>query len=100
MTKILQPLIFLLSVATMLVPSVHAQQFQATITNSHWQVVESPLECSLSQDIIGFGTATFHQETANAFTLLFTTKTQPSVQTNVVLKLLKHAGKTMNNEAT
>jgi len=87
MTKIFQLLVFPLSFAMMLVPSVHAQQFQATITNSHWQVVESPLECSLSQDIIGFGTATFHQETANAFTLLFTSKTQPSVQTNVVFEI-------------
>jgi sodium-type flagellar protein MotY len=87
MTKFLHLLIFPLSFAMMFVPAVYAQQFQASITNSHWQVVESPLECSLSQDIQGFGTATFSQETAESFTLAFSTKTQPSVQTNVVFEI-------------
>lgn len=87
MTKIFQLFIFPLSFAMVLVPAVYAQQFQATITNSHWQVVESPIECSLSQDILGFGTAKFNQQTAESFTLSFTTKTQPSVQTNVVFEI-------------
>jgi outer membrane protein OmpA-like peptidoglycan-associated protein len=87
MTKTLQLFIVPLGLAMMIVTGVHAQQFQASITNSHWQVVESPLECSLSQDIPGFGTAKFSQITAESFTLAFTTKTQPSVQNNVIFEI-------------
>lgn len=81
MTKLIH-LLFLF-----LAPIAHAQQFQAPITNTQWQVVESPLECSLSQEIPGFGTAKFSQQTAEAFTLAFNTKSQPSVQTNVTFEI-------------
>ena len=86
MTKFFQ-LSFLPSLAILLAPIVQAQQFQPSITDSHWQVVESPLECSLSQNIPGFGTATFSQQTAETFTLDFSSKSHPSVQTNVTFEI-------------
>jgi outer membrane protein OmpA-like peptidoglycan-associated protein len=64
-----------------------AQQFQAPITDTHWQVIESPLECSLSQDIPGFGTATFSQKTGIPFKLAFLSRTQPSVQSNLIFEI-------------
>ncbi len=81
MTKIFHLLFMLVA------PLAHAHVFQSPMTNTHWQVVESPLECSLSQEIPGFGTATFSQHTADEFTLVFNTKTQPSVQTNVSFEI-------------
>ncbi len=81
MTKFFRLFLFILA------PVVQAQQFQAPITDTRWQVVESPLACSLSQDIPGFGTAQFSQQTAEEFTLTFSTKTQPSVQSNVTFEI-------------
>jgi len=81
MTKFFQ--LFILLVA----PMAQAHVFQSPMTNTHWQVVESPLECSLSQEIPGFGTAKFSQHTAAEFTFSFNTKTQPSVQTNVTFEI-------------
>ena len=69
MTKIFHLLLILVA------PLAHAHIFQSPMTNTHWQVVESPLECSLSQEIPGFGTASFSQHTAAEFTLAFNTQT-------------------------
>ncbi|RLA01437.1 MAG: OmpA family protein [Gammaproteobacteria bacterium] len=61
-----------------------AEQFQAPITHTHWQVVESPLECTLSQLIPGFGEAKFSQLSGKGdFTLVFITNTHLSTQNNV-----------------
>ncbi|OUR73786.1 cell envelope biogenesis protein OmpA [Methylophaga sp. 41_12_T18] len=72
---------------TLMVPVAHGQQFQAPITDTHWQVIESPLECSLSQDIPGFGYAKFSQQTAEPFSLTFNSKTHSSVQTNITFEI-------------
>jgi len=56
-----------------------AEQFQAPVTNTQWQVIESPLECSLSQTIDGYGSAMFSRRSGEDISLVFTTKTQPSV---------------------
>ncbi len=66
-------LLFLSSIAS-------AEQFQAPLTNTQWQVVESPLECVLSQEIDGFGTAKFSQSTESSFSLVFSTHSHPSVE--------------------
>jgi len=62
---------------------VHAEQFQAPLTDTQWQVVESPLECSLSQNILGFGEAKFTRQVGVPFSLIFTSQSHPSTQTNV-----------------
>lgn len=61
---------------------VHAEQFQAPLTNTQWQVVESPIECILSQPIDGFGEAKFMRRSGENFSLVFTTKSHPATQSN------------------
>lgn len=65
-------LLFFSSIAT-------AEQFQAPLTNTQWQVIESPLECVLSQPIEGFGEAKFTQSTGEVFSLVYTTRSHPAV---------------------
>lgn len=60
-----------------------AEQFQAPVTDTRWQVVESPLECSLTQEIPGFGNAGFYRRNGSALKLVFNTMTQPAAQNNV-----------------
>ncbi|MDB2705039.1 OmpA family protein [Pseudomonadota bacterium] len=57
-----------------------AEQFQAPLTNTQWQVIESPLECVLSQSIAGFGEAKFTQSNGEAFSLVYTTRSHPAVE--------------------
>ena len=68
--------------------AVQAEQFLAPMTNTQWQVIESPLECILIQQIPGFGEATFSQYSGNSeFSLAFSTKTHLSTQTNVSFEI-------------
>lgn len=60
-----------------------AEQFQAPVTDTRWQVVESPLECSLTQTIPGYGEAGFYQGNGSPLTLKFSTRTQPAKQAEV-----------------
>ena len=75
----------LITLFILLLPSVaHAEQFQAPITHTQWQVVESPLECTLTQPIPGFGEAIFSQYSGKSdFSLVFVTKTHLATQNNV-----------------
>jgi outer membrane protein OmpA-like peptidoglycan-associated protein len=72
----------ILFLSLFLANTVHAQQFQAPITDTHWQVIESPLECSLSQQIPDFGEAKFVRATGDALRLQFETLFYPSTQNN------------------
>lgn len=60
-------------------PSVEAQQFQAPITDTHWQVIESPLECTLTQSIADYGDAKFSRASGQPMQLTFSTNFYPSV---------------------
>ncbi|MDF1588287.1 MAG: OmpA family protein [Gammaproteobacteria bacterium] len=60
----------------------HAQQFQSPITDTHWQVIETPLECSLIQHIPDYGEAKFSQSTGDDLSLSFTTSHYPASQNN------------------
>ncbi|MFT7414344.1 MAG: outer membrane protein OmpA-like peptidoglycan-associated protein [Methylophagaceae bacterium] len=62
---------------------VQAEQFQAPLTDTHWQVTETPLMCTLSQDIAGFGEAKFQRQSGSQLNLIFTTKYYPAAQSNV-----------------
>lgn len=61
---------------------VQAEQFQAPLTDTQWQVIESPLECTLSQDINGFGEAKFSRQVGGEFNLSFSTHSYPSTPSN------------------
>lgn len=65
----------------------HAQQFQSPITDTHWQVIETPLECSLIQHIPDFGEAKFSQATGDALTLSFTSSHYPASQNNAQFEI-------------
>jgi outer membrane protein OmpA-like peptidoglycan-associated protein len=75
-------LIKLLNCFTLLLLSlvVQAEQFQAPLTDTHWQVIETPIMCTLSQSIADFGDAKFQQESSGELSLIFTTKSYPAVQ--------------------
>ena len=62
---------------------VQAEQFQAPLTDTHWQVTETPLKCTLSQSIADFGEAKFQRQSGEPLSLIFTTKSYPAVQGNV-----------------
>jgi outer membrane protein OmpA-like peptidoglycan-associated protein len=64
-----------------------AADFEAPVTDTRWQVVESPLTCSLTQTLPGYGTAGFSRATGSALTLTFTTYNQPSTQNNVLFQI-------------
>lgn len=66
---------------------VQAQQFQAPLTDTHWQVIETPIKCTLSQSISDFGEAKFQQESGGQLSLIFTTKSYPAVQSNVSFEI-------------
>jgi len=63
--------------------SLYAEQFQAPLTDTQWQVIESPLECVLSQSITDFGEAKFSRKTGDAFRLTFTTHSYPAMPAQV-----------------
>lgn len=78
-------LIKLLSCFTLLSLSlvVQAEQFQAPLTDTQWQVIETPLMCTLSQSIAGFGEAKFQRQSGGQLSLIFTTKSYPAIQGDV-----------------
>lgn len=66
---------------------VQAEQFQAPVTDTKWQVIESPLECTLSQEIKGYGSAKFTQKSQGELQLIFSTKMFPSTQSNASFEI-------------
>lgn len=66
---------------------VQAQQFQAPLTDTHWQVIETPIKCTLSQSIADFGEAKFEQESGGQLSLIFTTKFYPAVKSTVSFEI-------------
>lgn len=62
---------------------LQAAQFQAPLTDTRWQLIESPLECSLTQTIPGFGEAGFYRRNGGPLQLSFETHTQPATQNHV-----------------
>jgi outer membrane protein OmpA-like peptidoglycan-associated protein len=62
---------------------VQAEQFQAPLTDTHWQVTETPLMCTLSQSIADFGDAKFQRESGGELSLIFTTKSYPAVESTM-----------------
>lgn len=64
-----------------------AEEFQAPVTDTRWQVVESPLECSLMQTIPGFGEAGFYRKNSGPLQLQFLTHSQPAEQSQVQFQI-------------
>ncbi len=62
---------------------LQAAQFQAPLTDTRWQLIETPLECSLTQTIPGFGEAGFYRRNGGPLQLSFQTHTQPAEQSKV-----------------
>lgn len=60
-----------------------AEQYQAPITDTHWKVVKTPLECGLTQDIPDYGSAGFYRKNNGPLMLKFITQSQPSTQNKV-----------------
>lgn len=71
----------------LLTSGAQAEQFQAPITDTQWLLTESPLACSLSQKIAGYGDAKFIQLPGKEFSLTFTTLLHPSTQTNIYFEI-------------
>ncbi len=55
-----------------------AEQFQAPLTHTQWQVTTSPLECTLRQAIPDFGEAMFSRRTGQALSLTYITTFFPA----------------------
>ena len=66
---------------------VQAEQFQPAITDTTWELINTPIECSLSQPIRDFGTARFGQIAGHPFSLTHTTNTQPSKKGSVTFEV-------------
>jgi outer membrane protein OmpA-like peptidoglycan-associated protein len=64
-----------------------AEQFQPAITDTQWELVTSPIECTLRQPIRDFGEAKFGQVAGSPFSLMFQTATQPSKKGNVTFEV-------------
>lgn len=64
-----------------------AQQFQAPLTDTRWQVIETPIKCILRQSIADFGIAMFQQESGGQLSLIFSTKSYPANQSNVSFEI-------------
>jgi outer membrane protein OmpA-like peptidoglycan-associated protein len=77
----------ILILTTLASSAVVAYDFQAPVTDTRWQVIESPLECTLTQTIPGYGTAGFKRKTGESLQLFFTTYNQPSTQNNVYFQI-------------
>jgi outer membrane protein OmpA-like peptidoglycan-associated protein len=62
---------------------LQAAQFQAPLTDTQWELVNTPLECGLKQTIPGFGEAGFYRRNGGPLQLSFQTHTQPAEQSKV-----------------
>jgi len=72
----------------LLLPSLnYAEQFQPAITDTQWELVTSPVECTLRQPIRDFGVAKFGQVAGGPFSLIFKTSAQPAKQGNVTFEI-------------
>ena len=60
-----------------------AEQFQPAITDTQWEVSQSPLFCRLAQPINDFGHAMFEQKAGGDFSLVFTTYSQPAIEGHI-----------------
>ena len=60
-----------------------AEQFQPAITDTQWEVSQSPLFCRLTQPINDFGHAMFEQKAGGDFSLVFTTYSQPAIEGHI-----------------
>ncbi len=67
--------------------SLYAEEFQAPVTDTNWQVIESPLECSLMQTIPSFGKAGFFRRNGQSLQLKFITDSQPAKNDNVLFEM-------------
>ncbi len=67
--------------------SVYAEQFQAPVTHTKWQVDTSPLVCTLSQTIPDFGEAKFTKTNGDELSLIFDTYFYPATQNNVAFEI-------------
>jgi len=72
---------------TLFISFAQAELFQAPITDTHWQVIESPLECILRQEIKGYGNAKFKHKSQGELQLIFSTKMYPSTQSNASFEI-------------
>lgn len=66
---------------------VHAEQFQAPLTDTQWQVIETPFMCTLSQTIADFGEAKFQRQSGGELSLIFSTKSYPATQDTASFEL-------------
>ncbi|WP_417499439.1 flagellar protein MotY [Methylophaga sp.] len=77
-----------LFIAALLVSSpLFAEEFQAPVTDTNWQVIESPLECSLMQTIPSFGKAGFYRRNGQPLQLTFDTDNQPAENSHVSFEM-------------
>ena len=74
-------------IATLLAFPVFAEQFQAPVTDTRWQLIESPLECSLMQTIPDFGEAGFYRRNAGPLSLSFTSHSHAAQQNHVLFQI-------------
>ncbi|MFT7234980.1 MAG: outer membrane protein OmpA-like peptidoglycan-associated protein [Methylophagaceae bacterium] len=64
-----------------------AEQFQPALTDTQWSLVNTPIECGLSQPIRDFGSAKFSQISGYPFSLIYQTNTQPTRQGTVTFEI-------------
>lgn len=70
-----------------MISNAYAEQFQPALTDTTWATHSSPILCSLSQPIDGFGEAKFSQIAGKPFTLTFSTLLQPSSPTELIFEV-------------
>lgn len=75
---------------------VQAEQFQAPLTDTHWQVTETPLMCTLSQTIADFGEAKFQRQSGGQLRLIFTSKSYPATQATAHFELTEAPWQNIN----
>lgn len=63
-----------------------AEHFEAPLTDSRWQVIETPLDCALIQHIPGFGEGGFFQASAQQLAWRFTSLTLPAAASEITFE--------------